>query len=89
MFQFKTTVEEDEGALNQVDEPLLGEDISPQRPKVSWTLYLHGALIALYTSIFIFLILITRPGVVPSCFDPALAPSNHAHKPCKIQQLTT
>lgn len=89
MTEFKDPAGKDEEVLDQDDVPLLGDDISPQRRKASWTLYLHGSLIALYTSIFIILILINRPGPVPSCFDPDLTTTNHAHKPRTNKPLTT
>lgn len=89
MVEFKDTAAKNEEDLDQDDAPLLGEDIFPQRRKASWTLYIHGALIALYTSFFIILILSKRPGLVPSCFDPDLPSTNHAHKPCTNKPLTS
>lgn len=89
MAEFKDTSGKDEEVLDQDDAPLLGEDIPPQRRKTSWSLYLHGGLIAFYTSIFIILTLINRPGLVPPCFDPELSANNHAHKPRTNKPLTT
>jgi hypothetical protein len=89
-FEFKSRAEDEERAVvNEADEPLLGQVNSSKHWTSSWPLYIHVALIALYTSLFIFLTLVSRSGPVAPCVGPTFTTSNHARKPCKVQRLKT